>query len=140
MGRNLFTSVARVRRPPLVPRDGLVFNQKTTVPCDVWASGGKTRLLAKGGQTKQEQGEVQKADTFRAALLRSEPGLTRYLRDLPTLDGDCEVIKRLIEEDDLVTGSDGSALFSERATFAVTMASRDLTAIHTSAHEAMGYP
>ena len=140
VGQDLFTPVARIRRPPLVSREGLIFNQRTTVPCDVWASGGRTRLLAKGGQAKRERGGAQRADTFRDALLKSEPGLARYLRDLPTSDGDCEVIKRLIEEDDLVTGSDGSALFSERATFAVTMASRDLTAIHTSAHETMGYP
>ena len=59
---------------------------------------------------------------------------------LPTSTEDCKALVELIEDNDLMLGSDGPADYSNLAMFLVTLTSTDLTVVHTLSHAARGKP
>ena len=132
--------VASRRRKPRLARLEEDPGRVYTRVCDVWPPAGERYLLASSKIRRQDKQSKEKQMTFEEVLLMAEPGLSEYMRDMPTSAADCEALLDRIENGDLVLGSDGSADHSNLATFSVTLASTDLTTIHTSSHEAKGKP
>ena len=60
--------------------------------------------------------------SLRQIIIDSEQGLADFMQHLPTSEGDCSAIAKLLKDSTHVLGSDGLAVYSEVATFAVKIA------------------
>ena len=130
----------RLRRPRLEPCRKVECTKEELVPCDVWASNGTRYLMATGRSQDPKRSHKIRTRTFKEDLLANEPALGKLLSKLPTEPNDCEAIAGLMEEGELVIGSDGSAGYPDRAAFYVLIASQDLTTMYSSSHETLGHP
>ena len=108
------------------------------IPCDVHECVNRTELIA----YKETGSEITMSDeaegTFIEELIKREPSLGQIFQELPHADEDHQALAELIIDDKLVAGSDGGDNQDDRIVFTVTLASEELTDIHTSSHKIRG--
>ena len=122
----------------MILREGSTGTDKR-VPCDTYDYGRGEELIAYQKSEQEVPQREFKEGTFLEELINRDPPLREIFRKLPYATEDHQALAKLIENE-LVTGSDGGDNQDGRIVFTLTLASEDLTEIHSSSHEIKGGP